>query len=132
MIRLETESLIQAQRRSGLRVEAGDPLIRRRRLHIAPGMIGSFSITLPSRIEIYKGTYQEVNGQVNELTSRFGQELRAIGAVWGRPLALRLGNGLEPALTIRAGTSEEQRQRIRDIVGFPIPLLEVPQLISYR
>ncbi|EKD87034.1 MAG: hypothetical protein ACD_37C00069G0005 [uncultured bacterium] len=124
MLRLETESLLEAQQRVGYKAEKGDVMVRRRRLIFAPEMIGRIAINLPSRVGVYNASTDEIDEQVDELREVYGEELAETGAVWGVPIAGRT----EPILTLYSDTTEEQREQIRDIVGIDISLqtLHVP------
>lgn len=118
MLRLETESLLEAQQRVGYKAEKGDVIVRRRRLIFAPEMIGQIAINLPSRVGVYNASPDEINEQVNELRDVYGEELAATGVVWGAPIAGRT----EPVLTLYGDTTDEQRAQVREIVGIDISL----------
>lgn len=124
MLRLETESLLEAQQRVGYKAEKGDVLVRERRIVIAPEMIGQIAINLPSKVGVYNATPDEIGQQADEIRDIYGEDLAATGAVWGAPIAGRT----EPILTLYSDTTDEQRAQVREIVGIDIALqtLNVP------
>lgn len=119
MIRIETESILEAQQSAGEKAIKGDVLVRRRRLVFAPEMIGQIAINLPSKVGIYSATTGEIDEQVDELGEFYGEDLAATGAVWGSPIAGRT----EPILTLYSDATEAQKEEIRNIVGIEITLL---------